>query len=229
MKRIFFLTTALILGALFRGSDAQATNLPGIYSISRGVGANNSEYTGKVKILGLGEDRYELYWRIPDTREYQGIGLLDHGKLCVAYSSNTGVGLVIYKIDGGKLSGKWFTTKTELEPGYENLQGPPGLNGTYQIVEAQADDMGDKYSGTLVITSNGEIYYLIWNLDDGSAYTGVGLLDGNYLVAAWGPEAGIMSYDIKGNELLGHWAGIGANKARVENLVRMSPQNRTQQ
>lgn len=197
----------------------------GDYSIRRGLSANNFEYTGKVVILqnDRAGDLYHVIWKIPNSEEYRGIGLLDHGKFFVAYSSSSiaDFGLIIYKIEGGKLAGRWVTPKQDLASGSEELQGPAGLDGTYNV-HGQSKNSGDTYSGTIEIHPFGQVYNLNWDVE-GYTYTGVGIKEGNYLIAAWGPDAGIMSYDINGAELLGRWAAAGANRQGIEELVRLSP------
>jgi hypothetical protein len=216
-----FLSILILILALSYSSQgiAQTANLEGTYSITKGLSANNFEYTGDVIIKNQGGNMYYLFWRIPNSEQYRGLGLLDHGILSVAYTSGPHCGFVIYKVEGGKLSGEWFTEKTEMESGYESLEGPPGLNGTYQIVDGESDDYGDKYSGTVEIQPFGEVYNLTWTIGD-EVYTGVGLLHGDDLIVGWGADVGVMYYETKGNELLGRFAAAGANRTGMENLIK---------
>jgi len=223
MKKIF-IASIFILCALQGPARAQDNlNPAGVYSISRGVSPGNIEYTGKVTILRYDQmgDRYAVFWKIPGYAESRGIGLMNQGKLVVAYSTSSSAdfGLVVYKIDGGTLTGRWVTPKRDLASGHEQLEGPAGLNGTYSV-NGQSKNTGDTYSGTMEIRPSGDVYDLTWFIDE-YMYTGVGIKEGNYLVAAWGPDAGIVSYDIKGTELLGRWAAPGDKWTGVEDLARV--------
>ena len=110
-----------------------------------------------------------------------------------------------------------------MEYGYEGLEGPPGLNGVYRIVNALDEDYGREYTGTVEIRPFGEVYNVTWTIDE-NVYAGVGIRQGNYLIAGWGIDVGVMHYVIKDNELQGTWAAMGANRRGVENLARLSPQ-----
>lgn len=180
---------------------------------------NGPTYTGRVKVEYRGDNVYYVYWNIPGSSEYRGVGLLDHQTLCVGWSSSPGYGVVIYKVADGRLYGNWLADNTEWDLGMEDLEGPAGLDGVYQIVEAYGADMGDEYSGTVEIRPTGEVYNLTWWIGN-EVYTGVGLLKGDLLIVGWGPSAGVVYYDLKDNELLGRWASPGATTAGLENLVR---------
>lgn len=211
-----------ILVAGFSARTIGAQDPAGVYSITRGLSANNFEYTGKVRVENKGRGLYYLYWNIPSSETYRGLGLIYGDALEVAYSSNPDFGLVVYKVSGGKLFGNVMGSKQGMEFRHENLEGPAGLNGVYRIVDAQGMD-GVKYSGTVEIRPVGEVYNLTWTIDEYNYY-GVGILEGSNLIVGWGPEVGVIHYVIKGNELKGRWAASGANRKGVEDLVLTSPE-----
>ena len=127
---------------------------------------------------------------------------------------------MVYKVNGGRLSGDWITDGTAEFPGKEELEGPPGLNGSYKIVKANGADMGAAYSGTAEIRPTGELYNVTWTVGNNEVYTGVGLLKGDVFIVAWGKGAGVVYYDLKDDGLIGHSAAPGAQHAGVEDLVR---------
>ena len=219
MRKIFLLTMSTLF--LFQGvSTAEAQHLPGIYFISRGVNPNNgTEYTGKVAIQFRGDNVYSAQWKVSDSGEYRGIGFLIGDTFYVGWSYDPGHTVTVYRVDGGRLSGKFISEATAEEPGVEELEGPPGLHGTYKIVKAYGSDGGLEYSGTVGIRKTDETYQVTWWIDN-AEYKGVGLLKGNYFIVSSGTSVGVSCYDIKGDKLFGRWALSDARIPGVENLER---------
>jgi outer membrane lipoprotein-sorting protein len=210
-----------ILVAGFPARTFAAQDPAGIYSITRGLSANDFAYTGKVTVESKGRGLYYLSWDIPDSEAYRGLGLIYGDALEVAYSSNPDFGLVVYKVSGGKLFGDVTGSRQGMQFRHENLEGPAGLNGIYRIVDAEGVN-GVEYSGTVEIRPFGEVYNLTWTIGEYN-YDGVGILEGNRLVVGWGAGVGVIHYVIKGNELKGRWAASGANRKGVEDLALASP------
>lgn len=219
MRKIFLLTMSILF--LLQGvSTAQAQHLPGIYFISRGINPNNgTEYTGKVAIQFRKDNVYSAQWRVSDSGEYQGIGFLIGETFYVGWSYDPGYTVMVYKVDGGRLHGTFISDSTVAEPGLEELEGPPGLHGTYEIVKAYGSDDGLEYSGTVGIRKTDETYQVTWWIGN-AEYKGVGLLKGDLFIVSSGTSVGVSYYDIKGNELFGRWALSDARIPGVENLER---------
>jgi hypothetical protein len=100
---------------------------------------------------------------------------------------------------------------------------PPDLAGKYRCEGRDFD--GDKYSGEVTITKNGDTYLLEWDVTfekaGGSKYAGVGLLTDNILSASWEGQtkAGVMVYRVaKNGELNGRWTIRGNKETRMEKL-----------
>jgi len=103
---------------------------------------------------------------------------------------------------------------------------PPDLAGKYRC-EGQ-DLNGEKYTGEVTITKNGETYELEWNVTYEQAgqmkYAGVGLLTDNILSASWEghPRAAVMAYKVgKNGGLSGRWTILGNRKTTTEQLTRV--------
>jgi hypothetical protein len=189
------------------GATATPTGggLSGTYAIvsSANPGGGGS-YTGNVQISLVG-DVYQLAWTIPGTPPYRGVGIEMNGVLAVGWSSGGSPGVVVYRVSGGQLAGKWSQVGGGGVPGVENLSGPPGLAGDYQITSAQ-NPRGGSYTGRVAIQKNGDTYALSWTLPQES-YAGVGILRGDVLAVGWGAGGtGVVSYQINGTRLDGVWA-----------------------
>jgi hypothetical protein len=94
---------------------------------------------------------------------------------------------------------------------------------------------GEKYGGIVLIRQLLDIYKVNWMLDDGGAYSGVGMRHGDSLSVSWlmnakfktedgkpageGTVRGITVYRIEGEKLLGLWLTMpGSGRKQVENL-----------
>ena len=180
-----------------------------------------SSYRGQLAIRQVGETS-ELRWTIEDSAPYAGIGLSEGNLLGAGWSMGSGHGVVVYRIQGGSLRGRWAASSTPGQVGTEDLQGPPNLKGTYQIV-ASSSPGGGSYTGSVTITPTGSTYALEWNLTRES-YKGVGIRRGNVLVVGWGPGqgAGVVVYEKKGDGLDGVWATAGGTQLGSEVLKTRS-------
>jgi|GEM_PF-2077510 len=174
-------------------------------------------YRGQLAIRQVGETS-QLRWTIEDSAPYAGIGLSEGNLLGAGWSMGSGHGVVIYRIQGGSLRGRWAASSTPGQTGTEDLQGPPNLKGTYQIV-ASSSPGGGSYTGSVTITPTGSTYALEWNLTRES-YKGVGIRRGNVLVVGWGPGqgAGVVVYEKRGDGLDGVWATGGGTQLGTEVL-----------
>jgi hypothetical protein len=217
--RIFFVIVSIFF-TLVNAPAAQAqSDLSGSYTITRGVNTNNGdEYKGKVSLHHQGGNVYHAFW---DGEEYEGVGFRVGNILGLGWSPNPDYGLTIYKVDGGLLRGNWISNSTIKVLGTEILKGPPGLHGTYDIVEASGADGGPAYSGTVGIRKLDDVYHLTWWIGN-EEYTGAGLLKGDLFIVGWssGLLDGVTYYEIKGNELLGRWATSNDKTSGVENMIR---------
>jgi hypothetical protein len=221
MKTLFTMTSIFFM--LVNTPSAQAqSDVSGSYTITRGVNTDNGdEYKGKVSLQLQGANVYHAFWDAGEDSEYQGVGFRVGNILGLGWSPNPNYGLTIYRVDGGRLRGTWFSNSTVKVHGREILKGSPELHGTYEIVEAYGADGGPEYSGTVGIRKLDDVYHLTWWIGN-ETFTGVGLLKGDLFIVGWssGILDGVTYYEIKGNELLGRWATSNDTTSGVENLMR---------
>jgi hypothetical protein len=74
---------------------------------------------------------------------------------------------------------------------------------------------GKTYSGIAVIAKKGEVYLVTWMIGSGSAFSGLGIRQGNTLAVSWalagerGMVRGVNLYRIEsGPRLVGRWATL---------------------
>ncbi len=113
-----------------------------------------------------------------------------------AYGTPKTVGLCVYKIDGGKLSGRWHPWYDQGDPkniGTEELEGPDTLDGDYKITAAKAPATGAAYTGTVTIkplevvgaADDEKPYSVTWTIGE-TKLQGIAIRTKNYLYVATG-------------------------------------------
>ncbi len=155
---------------------------------------------------------YDLFRRGTDGLLATGFGLQIDGVLGAAVvpfprRAYPGLGMVIYKIDGGSLKGfrlPEVALKQERRIGREELDGPPALNGRYQITLSENPFGQPYYAGTVEIEPHGEVYRVRWYTPD-LAYSGTGVRLGDVFVAAYSQRGapGVLAYCIGPDWLIG--------------------------
>lgn len=204
-----------------QSGGAAAGNVAGSYTIKSSANpGGGGGYKGSVNITQTG-DVYKIGWTIPNSPAYSGVALLDGSTLGVGWGMGAQYGVVVYRVNGGKLSGKWATAGSGGTAGTEDLEGPEGLNGTYNVVSAKAP-AGGSYTGTVTITPSGATHSVKWNLSNGS-FSGVGIRQGDLLIVGWGEAgkgAGVVSYQVSGETLTGVWATPGGTQLGNETIGR---------
>ncbi|MCC6215763.1 MAG: hypothetical protein IT376_12935 [Polyangiaceae bacterium] len=200
---------------------AAGASLAGEWKILRGANPGGSQpYSGSVRVGARGS-AWSLAWTIPGSTPYSGVGIELGGILAVGWSqSGARHGVVVYRVDGGRLSGKWTSDQQSGSVGTEDLAGPAGLSGEYAIVAATTPS-GGTYAGKVSIRPTGKTYQLEWRLTNES-YRGVGILRNGVLAVGWGTGdgVGVVSYAIRPGELEGAWAQPGGSEVGVEVLQR---------
>ena len=127
----------------------------------------------------------------------------DHGdKLAwVAYGTPKTIGLCVYEIKGGTLSGKWYPWYIDGDAknvGTEELKGPEGLDGEFKIVSAKAPNTGAAYTGTVTIKpleivgagDDTKPYSLTWTIGS-TKIQGVGIRTQDFLFVSSGAGADV--------------------------------------
>ncbi len=199
--------------------------LTGSYSISRGQNPDRTTYTGTVDITKR-KDVYRLIWKFPSSYNrvvYEGVGINVDNILCVGWDVVAKPhGVVVYKVDGGKLKGKWAVQGSGAI-GTEDLEGPSSLSGIYKIASSSSSVHEKGYTGTVTIEKRENMYFLTWAIEN-EKHFGVGILQDDLLIAGWGKEltTGLVFYRIKGQELTGKWAIPGSTDIGFEDLSKIS-------
>jgi len=201
----------------------------GNYRIIAASDPDGGNYTGKVSI-SKNADAYRVTWALPDGGAYEGVAVLMNDTLAIGWSSARDTlprGVVAYKIQGGKLSGRWTLAGMKGAVGTEELEGAPGLQGSYRIVRSTVPGQSGGYSGTVNITPNGDTYILEWKLNSGENYKGVGIRQGDVLAVGWSVgvkpgqnAASVATYRPKGAGLEGVWGMPGLKRLGSETLAK---------
>ncbi len=200
--------------------EPPAAQFSGQYRVAASsMPAQPGQYTGTVTVQNLAE-HYAVTWQLPGQPHYSGVGIPMGDLLGVGYSVSTEFGVAMYRVQGGRLTGKWTSSATASQLGKEVLQGPAGLNGVYTIVEAAEPSTGGQYQGSVTIAPNGKNFQVLWNLA-GRSRAGVGLRSGDVFVVGWGPQSvsGVVVYQHKGKQLDGVWAPFGTPAQGTEVLA----------
>jgi hypothetical protein len=110
-----------LFGLTFIGANlVQATQNPSITGTYECVGesGNGAMYKGTVKITKKG-DTYLLEWEIGRSK-HVGVGIIEKNLLCSSWATTLNgkviMGIVVYRIENGKLIGRW----TQY-PGYSKI------------------------------------------------------------------------------------------------------------
>ena len=195
-----------------------AKGFTGNYTIQSGRNPNGSEYKGSLAISKSG-DVDQLAWTITSGgSNFTGVGLESGDLLSVGWGTGKS-GVVVYKVAGGLLNGKWAMTGTS-GMGTEELKGPAGVSGTYTIIASKSPQSGAAYHGKVTITPKGAVRTVTWTLTSGESYSGVGMLDGDVFTVGWGKGVGVAVYHSTPNGLSGKAAGPAADGITSEVLAR---------
>jgi hypothetical protein len=226
LRRLARVLLALATVASIAGV-ARAGDLTGLYDV-QGQYPSGKSYQGLVKIVDYGSAQ-AILWKLADGGAYEGLAIQDGDMLGSAYGiGKAAFGLVLYRINGGTLDGKWLDSgKVKAGLGRETLQGPPGLNGAYQITLGENRDETTNYSGTVIIKPDGGTYLLAWMVPK-LAYIGRGVRVGDVLVVAFSHDPqripGVVAYkaDAAGR-LDGVWAAGNSSRTGLETLTPHAP------
>ena len=94
------------------------------------------------------------------------------------------------------------------------------LSGRYSVEGRNAAGSG-LYRAEVLVSRSGETYRVRWNLGQGGAANGTGIVTDNVLSVVFvgpGTQSGIASFRInRDGTMTGTWAGVGAAKVGSEN------------
>jgi hypothetical protein len=213
---------------LFAMQITVAQNPVGLWQI-KGTNPQKQVYTGTVAIKKANAEVYTLDWSIKNGSKYGGLGMLRGNNFYVSWGQNIEYGIVVYKIEAnGNLDGKWVS-----KSGYSTLtaeyatkkvasnSNTSSLIGTYQVKGGSGNS---SYAGTLTITagSNAGHFRFVWQIGN-STSNGVGFLNGNEIVVAWGygEGYGVVHYVMQSsNKAKGTWAIPNYNGILTEDIEK---------
>ena len=105
----FALVLIAALGAMMAVAAENRVDLAGIY-LCEGVNPDGTPYKGLVEITPTA-GAYQVQWTMSE-QSTNGIGIFKAGVLAVSYFGGT-PGVVVYRVDGGRLVGEWTMGGTE--------------------------------------------------------------------------------------------------------------------
>ncbi len=218
MRQLLYLCVLSVSSLAF--AQKPAGDLTGFYSVKGANPGGSGEYAGELKLTKNG-DVYNVEWAIANSPPYKGVALLNGDNLGVGWGMGAAFGVVVYKVSGGKLQGKWATASSGPKAGSEDLEGPAGLNGTYKITKAAGPD-GKGYTGNVIIKPNGDVFEVTWELPK-EKYSGVAIKQGDLLIVGWGAAdkaAGVVSYTAGPKGLDGKWGAPGSKQLGTETAAK---------
>jgi hypothetical protein len=86
------------------GADRAPREIAGTYN-AHGTGVDGKEYTSTVTIT-KNADTYLIHWKF-DGGGFDGVGLRDGDSLAVGWNNHNMAGVVLYKLHGDTLEGRW--------------------------------------------------------------------------------------------------------------------------
>jgi hypothetical protein len=99
----FALVLVAALGAMMAVAAENRVDLAGIY-LCEGVNPDGTPYKGLVEITPTAST-YQVRWTMSE-QSTNGIGIFKGGVLAVSYFGGS-PGVVVYRVDGGRLLGEW--------------------------------------------------------------------------------------------------------------------------
>ena len=141
-----------------------------------------------------------------------------------AYGTPKTVGMCVYAIDGGTLTGKWYPWYIDGEAknvGTENLKGPDTLDGDFTITDAKAPTTGAAYTGTVTIKpltivgagDDEKPYSVTWNFGT-TKVQGIGIRTRKFLYVSSGSGAdvNIGKFKIDNGSFTGDFYKLGSDQ-----------------
>ena len=199
--------------------------LSGKYRIEQKLPDGSYTYTEEAFVVPRGEAAYDLFWYRYRNPGFMGFGILVDDVLGTVYQSETsqttGMGIVVYHIDGGELRGvRMMESSMNGEAGQEWLKGSPDLLGKLDIVKSVNPYGAANYEGFVTIDRSGDRYVLHWNTPNRS-YSGIGLRIADKLVVGFSSDyelPGVFGYCVNEHGMTGHGARSPSGEVMHQHL-----------
>lgn len=226
MKKRFYIFGLALIAIIFTSQIVPALN-PATQGFNRtlsvkGTDFNKQPYSGtlevksrKVKSPSADIEGVTLKWNVGGT-PYQGIGIVT-SQILTATWGGTSCSLVVYAVEGKKLSGIWTTSQPNLGSEIASAISSKGIAGSYNVTGTRED--GSPYKGLLDIIDRGPVYQFSWTV--GAKYEGIGIRTGDLVSVAWAGNpkdtCGVVQYQITDNGLKnGKWGFYGESSTGTE-------------
>lgn len=198
----------------------------GQYQIAGNTVSKTRSYTGQLTIERRGA-AYSLAWRLDAGDAYGGTAILADNVLGAVYWPGSGkpggdLGIVVYKINGGELTGTWIPAGATADKlGRETLKGRAGLDGRYEVTLGENPGGRGSYTGYVEMARHGDTYELRWFVPT-FAYMGQGLRVGDVLVVGYsgGKAPGVIAYCMTADGGQGIWSYGDAKSLGTETISR---------
>lgn len=213
--------------AASQSASTQVSDLTGKYRVEKLLSKGSYTYSGEAYIVPRGAAAYDFYLYRYRADGSMGVGLLVDNVFGAAYWQNTsgvtGLGVVIYSVDGGTLRGpRLMESAVNGEVGEEELEGPADLNGKFTIKRSVNPYGTDNYSGFADISKRGDRYRIAWYTPQ-LAYVGIGFRIADKLVVAFSAEStapGVLGYCVAPGGMTGASASGFSGAAQRLHLQR---------
>lgn len=208
-------------------APAGHADITGKYRVERLLSSGSYTYDGEAYVLPRGAVTYDLYLYRYRAEGSMGVGILSDNVFGAGYWQNTsevtGLGVVVYSISGGTLSGlRFMESAVGGEAGEEILEGPATLEGRFTIKRSVNPYGAENYSGFVQISKRYDRYYVTWHTPQ-RAYTGIGLRIADKLVVAFSAEStapGVLGYCVGSDGMTGAGAKGASGAAHRLHLQR---------
>ncbi|MBD3409532.1 MAG: hypothetical protein GF419_04930 [Ignavibacteriales bacterium] len=184
MRLFTFFGVAVAVLSFGNITNAQPTNVGGVWIVESGEAPDGSRYAGSVSFSPL-DDRHIVSRQTPKGTS-EGVGVYLGDAIGTAFGAGAAE-LALYRVGGGGvLEGVWID-----ESGNRGTERavPAAEGGSVFTVSGVYPDNNGMYSGSLTIDERNERLDLEWKLGTASS-NGVGFRFGEYLVALRGAQSG---------------------------------------
>lgn len=189
-----------------------------------GTNQDGSQYTGTLDVSA--DNQVHNFSWIVGGNTLEGVGILRGNIVTAAFGGDQCAVMSYFILPNGGLSGQWAfvgtdTTGTEMATLPEGKPAPEDLTGAYMVTGVNPDTT--EYSGTLDIATNadGETLGLMWVFGSNDPVRGVGIRQGNMLLAGYGPEGcGMNVFAVSPDGMTGPFAQLGVRGTGSETAMR---------
>jgi hypothetical protein len=192
--------------------------------IVEGTNQDGSQYEGTLDVSA--DNQVHSFTWVVNGQSLEGVGILRGNVVTAGFGSEECAVMSYFVLPTGALSGQWAFIGTDTS-GSEVALLPEGkgaaedLSGSYDVTGINPD--GSEYSGSLSIAPNrdGETLGLTWVFGNNTPVEGVGIRQGNMLLAGYGPQGcGVNVFNVTLDDMSGPFAQLGIDGTGTETARR---------